>query len=142
MKLDPKILVMIIAVLFLAMWGGNVPPNPPGPGPDPIPDPDAVITADGLHVLIVEETADRGRIDAAQFNALFRARMWCRANGAEFRQWDEEIDNQEEDPFWAKAMALPREPGLWLVVANETKGFSGPFPQDWEATEALLEEFD
>lgn len=141
---DIKPLAIIVLIVLLAMLGGT-----PGPGPDVDPDdeivdPDPpVITAAGPHVLIIEETADRGRLSTEQLTALFTVSSWAGKRGFKWRVWDQQIDNQEtDDPFWAAALALPRESLPWIVLADDDAGYSGPLPEDMDTIEDLVAEYE
>jgi hypothetical protein len=113
----------------------------PDPGPDPEPSP-APIPAAGLHVLIVEETDDRGRIPIGQLAALqsTQVRGYVQGKGGQFRQYDD--DPPIADPLWNAARSRPRQSLPWLIVSNgERGGFEGPLPQSVEETLQTIKKF-
>ena len=127
-------------------------PTPPGPTPPgPTPDVSPPIPAPGLRVLILEESAERGRLPAAQSAILFSAKVrdWLRAKcvtdkdnptGA-WRVWDKDADTSGESKLWQDAVKRPRTSLPWLIISNGTTGYEGPLPQTVTETLALLQKY-
>lgn len=110
----------------------------PGPAPQPAPIPVA-----GLHVLIVEETDDRGRIPVGQLAALQSTaiRREVQEKGGQFRQFDD--DPTIADPLWAAVRDRPRASLPWIIVSNGAKGGTEqPLPASVEETLALIRRYE
>lgn len=112
-----------------------VPPKPVPPKPTPTP-----IVSEGLHCLIVEETADRARLAPGQreiilSNAPDGVRGWLSIHKAAVRVLDQNADMAADDPVWQEAMKRPRNALPWWIVSNGKAGFEGPLPAT--AAEAL-----
>jgi hypothetical protein len=127
-------LVLVIAlVLLLAFSGGGIVPTPV----DPPPIPDA-----GFRVLVIEETAERGKLPRDQQTILTstEVRAYLNAKCAkgpdgktpEFRFFDKDTDVSHESKVWQEAMAKAKAtPGFvvpWLIVSDGKKGSDGPLP--------------
>lgn len=118
--------------LLWAVQGGGVVPRvvvkeskPPVPG-------------DGFHVLIVEQTEDRGELPESQKTGMMSTplRRLVMNNGGTFHLWDADIDASRESKWFRDAMKLPMDSLPWLVVSNGKTGFSGPLPATAGAIEA------
>ncbi len=114
-----------------------------GGGPAPVPPSPAPIPAAGLHVLIVEETDDRGRIPAGQLASLTTTKIQAavEAAGGQFRQYDD--DPAISDPLWSAARARPRTALPWIIVSHGAKGgVEQPLPASIDDTLALIRRFE
>ncbi len=136
---------------------GNVPPGPgPGPGPTPPvpPTPPAPIPADGLHVLIVLESADLSKLTVAQATALTSQAVRAYLNDKcpagpdgktkEWRIWSKDTDASAESKLWQDAFAQTKGQTLPAIVVSNPKqggGFVGPLPADADALLTLLKKF-
>lgn len=132
---------------------GPVPPgpNPPGPGPNP-PGP-APIPADGLHVLLVYDKSDLGKMPKGQELALRSDAVRAYLNGhcpagpdgktKSWRLWDREVDATGESKLWQDAFKRPRTGLPWIVVSNPQKGggYEGPLPADEDGMLKLLKKY-
>lgn len=127
-----------------------IPPTPPDPvPPDPIPP-----QPSGFRVLILEETAERGKLPAKQLSALLsnKARDYLNSktakvgNTPEWRMFD---DDQTDTSFladnWKKAVDLARKDSAgklpWIIVSDGAKGESKPFPQSEQELLDLLKKY-
>ena len=125
MGVEKKIAVLVILVcLYVIVTGGSggLPIiDPPDPAPIPVP---------GLHVLIVEETANRGSLPLDQLAILqsTQIRDHVRAAGGNYRQFDEDQQMDEAPQVWQDAMKLPRDSVPWWIVSNGETGVSEPLP--------------
>lgn len=143
-----------IASLLLSMVRGcdiPTPPNPPVP-PTPTPDPHppepnpptpdtAPFPADGLTVLIVEETNERGNLSAGHLAVMTSVvlREWFDEHDVAWRIYDKDTEGASE-PF-ATALHLPRDSLPWILISNGKTGFSGPLPDGVSATIRLIEQY-
>lgn len=126
-----------------------VPPVPPKPPEPPLPP--APIAAEGLHVLIVYESADLSKLPASQAAILtssalrdyLNAHCPAGADGQtkEWRVLDKDADMTAESPLWQAAMKRPRQSLPWLVVSDGKTGFEGPLPSDLAGTVALIQKY-
>lgn len=130
---------LFIAVLCYGTWlalGGQTPFVPPNPPPFP---------SDGLRVLILEETADRGKIPRSQLEILASTTLtkWlnehCVKDG--WRKLDDDTTAEELKfmaPVWQQAFEQTKTQSKgatpWIAVTNGKSGESVPLPQ----TEAEL----
>lgn len=116
---------------------GQLPKPPPVDPVDPV-DPDPTdpdnpppIPAAGLHVLIVEETADRGKLPAEQA-AIFTSQVLAdelrKLCPDRWRILDDDTPTSNLPDVWKSALALQRDRLPWLVVSNGNTGYSGPLP--------------
>lgn len=123
-----------------------VPPIPPVPEPSPAP-----IQADGLHVLIVYETAELSKLAKEQELILYSQTVRdylnakCPAVGAtkEWRFWDKDVTTAAESKLWQDAMKRERKSVPWIIVSNPQKGggFEGALPATVDETMTLLKKF-
>lgn len=121
-----------------------IPPDPPQPTPvEPTPAPGQI------RVLIVEETADRGKpamkpwVDGRVFTStLIREYLntHCSKTGnmPDWRWFDDDTDLSGESQKWKDAMAMPRSSLPWIVICNGKDCYSGELPQTADAVLALL----
>jgi len=123
---------------------GEAPPIPPGPGPGPdpgpTPDPDVKppIPVAGFRFLIVEESAERSKLPAAQREILGSTVLRLALSAAcakgpdgktpEWRIFDKDAPMGAESKLWQDAMARPRKSLPWLIMSNGVTGFEGPLP--------------
>ena len=98
----------------------------PEPQPQPTPAP---IPVSGLHVLIIEETDDRGSLPSNQLGVLQTTEIqsYVKSRGGEFRQYDD--DPEIADPLWRAARDRPRTTLPWLIISNGLTGYEGPIGQ-------------
>lgn len=127
-----------------------IPPKPPIP-PDP-PTPPAPIPVDGLHVLIVEDRANRVKLpkDQAAVITDVSIRQYLRShcakdayadNGSGYRIWDDKDDPSEDGQVWKAAMQRPRKSLPWIVISNGKTGYEGPLPGSVADTLSLLKKY-
>lgn len=134
---------------------GGPAPQPPGPDPEPEPepvDPDdkPPFPADGLHVLMVFETATQNQLPAGQRSILFARSVREFLNGKTakgpegspaYRIWDADTDVSGAAKVWQDAMAVPRQSLPWLIVNNGRAWYSGPLPADPAAFQELVNKY-
>lgn len=129
-------------------------PNPPGPNPPgPTPTPPAPINADGLHVLVVFETAEADKLTRDQLNTIFGQDFYDLLNAKcplgpdgkkhTWRVFDKDTPTAGDDPVWADAMKRQRTELPWVIVSNPQKGggFEGPLPKTKADILALVTKF-
>lgn len=157
--LNTGIYAAIAALLLSMVRGCDVPvppdppvpptptptPNPPDPNPpDPTPDPDvddAPFPADGLTVLIVEETTERRNLSVGHRSVITSVAMreWFDEHDVVWRIYDKDTEGASE-PF-ETALHLPRDSLPWILISNGETGFSGPLPDGVMATIRLIEQY-
>lgn len=118
------------------------PPVPPGPVDPPKPQPPIPVSS--LHVLIIEETNDRGTLPAAQAQIFTSTKVlgWLRTNAPEhWRIWDADQKPELAPAEFQEALKLPRQGLPWIVISNGTTGFSGPLPTNEMDTLSLLQKY-
>jgi hypothetical protein len=130
-------------------------PVPPGPGPEPqppgpTPGP-APIPAEGLHVLIVYESAEKNKMPPAQLLVLHAQPIRDYLNAkcpagpiAGQKEWwilDKDTDVSALPQKWQDAMKRPRQSVPWIIVSNGKAGFEGPLPADVNKTLELLRKY-
>lgn len=134
---------------------GEAPPVPPGPGPGPgpTPDPDVKppIPVAGFRFLIVEESAERSKLPAAQReimgSTVLRLDLTSKcAKGPdgktpEWRIFDKDAPMAAESKLWQDAMTRPRKSLPWLIISNGTTGYEGPLPATIDAVLELTKKF-
>lgn len=136
---------------------GPQPPVPPGPGPQPPVPPQpppspAPIPANGLHVLIVYESAQATEMPAAQQAILYSARVRDHLNTVcvpgpdgrtkQWRIYDKDIDVSAENKVWQDAMNRERKSVPWVVISNHPKGgYEGPLPANVNEFFDLLKKY-
>jgi hypothetical protein len=122
-----------------------VPPVPPVP-----PAPPAPIPAEGLHVLIVVDNQNIGKLPAAQVAALTATSVRSYLNGTcpkvngtpEYRILDKGLDMSAESQLWQTAYKMADGKTLpFIVVSNGKTGFQGPLPADTDSLLKLLQQF-
>lgn len=103
----------------------------------------APIPADGLHVLVVEETEDRTKLPPSQIVALTSSvlRDYVAAKQGQFMMADDDSPIEHMDPLWAAALARPRTGLPWIIVSNGTNGAEQLLPQDIDATLELIRQY-
>lgn len=130
-----------------------IPPKPdPDPKPDPKPDPTpsvAPIALDGLHILIIEESDDRGSLPLPQYSMLMSKEMraWLTSkctpmpdDGSQgWRMYDKDDDVKK---VWADAMKRTRTQIPWLIISNPRKGsYEGSLPANETEFKALVTKY-
>lgn len=141
-------------------------PTPVPPVPDPIPDPtvDNPFNKPGLHVLMLEETDDRGNIDRGQLNILrsaivgkyIRDHVARDGNNLEWRGLDDDHTREEwaisgQSAMWQNAyfkgleLADKADGNLdgvrvlpWALIGDGQSLFSGPLPKGKDSIEQFL----
>lgn len=105
-----------------------------------IPPPDPPLPVDGLHVLILYESEDRGTMPPQQLSILTSAplREWFKANSVQWRIWDDDTPVEGAEKVWQDALLLPRQSLPWIHVSNGKTGYSGPLPATVDETISLI----
>jgi len=128
------LLAAVVVGLVMHFRGG-------GGLPDLLPD-NAPIDVDGLHVLVVYESAEKHRLTPGQIDVIDdittagELRKWLEEHG-EVRVYVDDIGGTPPD--WVKA-ALEKHDGTvpWMLIANSKSGYTGPVPDGVAATPELL----
>lgn len=133
MKTDlrPLFVIFILACMGYAWAGGSFIPSS-----SPIP-------INGLHVLIIEETGDRGNLPKEQLDILTGTSLsaYVKIHNGKFRQLDLPV-LEEEEQVWKDAAELERDSLPWLIISNHPKGgVSIPFPEDTGKIMTILEKY-
>lgn len=141
------IVALVVWLIWAGLGGGGIVPLPPAP-----------IPGDGLRMLIVEETADRGKLPRPQAAILQSTRIreylnsHC-AKGAdgktpEWRQLDDDFTADQlkfEQPNFVKAYADAKTASggktPWLVISNGSSGVSTPLPATEDEVLAELKNY-
>lgn len=92
-------------------------------------------------VLIVEEKDERTRLPELQQQiwASVPLRRWLDEKGVEYRFWDDDVDNQEGEP-WASALAMSRERLPWVHASNGATTISQALPGSVDELKVVLSE--
>jgi len=127
----------LVALFMLRPADGVLPTTPDSPTP-----------GSGLHVLIVEDRMNRRSLPPAQFDAMMSAKVddLIRQHKGYKYLYDKNQDvSTKDDPWVRDAMKLPRKSLPWLVIDNNGKGVSRPFPntpgQEIKQFEELVEQY-
>jgi hypothetical protein len=126
---------------------GPTPPGPTPPGPTPSP-----IAAEGLHVLMLYESADLSTMPKEQLNAMRSAETMdylnktCPKEGSPaapaWRIWDKDLNASNEDQVWKNALGRAHPTMPWIVLGSKEKGgFEGPLPKTQADLTALLKKY-
>lgn len=126
-------------------------PTPPGPDPTP-PNPDkSPIDVDGLHVLVIFEASEAGKLTRDQHNTIYGQAFYDFLNAKTpekngqhtWNIWDKDtVATPDMDPVWNKALALPRTEIPWVVIGTKSKGgYSGPLPKTKAEIMSLVQKF-
>jgi len=102
------------------------------------------VTVDGPHMLIVEETSERGTIDFEQ-SGIFTSvelREYLDAKDFAWRMFDKDVDTDFEAEVWQDALKMDTKLLPWLFVWNGRRGKSMPLPDDVAGVIAELEGFE
>ena len=144
-------MVALGVALTLGKTACDQKPNPePIPvDPTPAPKPPAPIVGDGLHVLIVYESADLQKLPPGQLSALksqtvrdYLDGRCAKENGvAAWRIWDADIDTKEAAKAWQDAMKRPRQSLPWVIISDGRSGYEGPLPGNVADTLELLKKW-
>lgn len=128
-----------------------IPPKPPDPAPGPSLNPFGKDTV-GMHVLIVEESADRSKIPPGQIDVMFGKSVRDYLNAhcpmdpdlkrPAWNIWDKDVPLDNVSDVWRKALARDRKSLPWLLVGNGPAGYEGPLPADPASMLALLQKFE
>ena len=143
MKLNLSTL-LLLAGIAIAVYGSGI-SWVPSDIDDVVPTPDvepAPIVAEGLNILIVEETSARNQLPRKQQEVFtsVRLRKWLDDHDTEFRIWDQDVDSKFDDEKWQDALKVERKSLPWLYASNGKSGFSGPLPESVDAVISKLEE--
>lgn len=100
------------------------------------------VPGDGRHVLIIEETEQRGDLPESQRSALFdpALRKWLRGKDIDFRLLDQNDPATDEGGWFAAAVAIPHPTLPWLVASNGKSGISAALQADTQSIERQLSE--
>lgn len=132
---------------------GEVPPIPPGPEPEPPgPGPKPPTPVSGLHVLILFESGDAGKLSAGQQGVIYgkQVRDWLNANTAlgpdnktrAWRIWDKDVDASGEAKIWQDLLARKRTGVPWIIIAGSGGvAYEGPLLSNVQETIALLSKY-
>lgn len=140
--------VVMCLMVLVAGWL-YVSRHSPSPDVDPAPGPTPGPVASGLHVLIVEETADRGKLTGGQIAILTSSDLvdWYDANCAKedgfraYRCFDKDTKLEQENQVWRDMRAaVTLEPPCVLAVDGK-RAVQFKLPADPEAMQATLEKF-
>jgi hypothetical protein len=96
----------------------------------------------GLHVLIVEETADRGKLPLSQ-SAIFTSAplaQYLDQNAHDWRVFDQNIDLVDQPDKWKRALEAAQEPP-YIVIWNGNRGTKGPLPLTVDAVIDAVEDY-
>lgn len=125
---------------FCAGWvtGGGKFPGPPVIGQS------APFATDGtLHVLIIEESAERGKLKAGQLEAMTSTlpdSIRGMAGEGHFRLLDlsTSSDLSKDKKEFQAAGKVERKSLPWLVASNGRTGYSGPLPESIAETKKII----
>lgn len=127
----------------------------------PKPKDDAPIPAQGLHVLVVYESATLTRLPGTQQAVLFGKQIRDYLNThcplgpdnktRQWRMWDKDVDATGEQQLWQNALKRANEkianwqgtePALpWVIISNGQTGYEGPLPRTVEEMIRLLDQY-
>jgi len=143
MKDKDLIWLVVLAVAFFWFRGGNSPFVPIEPPPFP---------SQGLRVLILEETGDRGKLPRPQLAILSSTKLtkWlnehCVDNG--WRKLDDDMTAEELNlaaPVWQEAFTLTKAQSdgktPWIAITDGKSGESRPLPQTEAELMTILEKY-
>lgn len=128
---------------------GHAPQPPPTPPDPPKPVDPAPIPVAGFRVLLIEESAERGKLTPGQFRVMFGKNMrdWLDANCVKennqpgYRIYDKDAVTKGDLKHWQDAMTRPRQSVPWVIVSNGTTGFEGPLPATEDETMKLFQKY-
>ena len=103
----------------------------------------------GLHVLIIEETEERGKLTEDQRAVLASVPMntfldenCTKINGKpQWQVWDKDTDITREADKWQTAMQIERPSLPWLIVWNGSRGTQGPLPETVEDAKQVISKY-
>jgi hypothetical protein len=109
--------------------------------PPVVVDPPIPVTT--LHVLVVEEMDDRNKLPASQVGIFSSTelRKWLVENNAQWRMFDDDVDQTFLEQKWKDAMARPRASLPWVTISNGRTGWEGPLPKTVAETISLMEKY-
>lgn len=112
-----------------------------------IPPPDVVpVPTTTLHVLIVEESDERGTLPASQVSIFTSTdlRKWLTESKAQWRIFDQNVPQEQLADVWKSGLKKVSESGLQLpvvLVSNGSKGTIEKLPKSVADLTALLEKY-
>lgn len=141
-----------LALIAAAVYVQRANPSIHWPGIDWIVPSAAPIKEPGFRVLIVEETAERGKLPKGQWEQIMATapgsvRDYCKSHcvkvgsDPEYRIVDKDVDASRESPIWQAALKRERKSVPWLIASNGKHGFEGPLPSTTAETIALLKRY-
>lgn len=88
-----------------------------------------LLPVDGLRVLIIEDTSERGKDDypTTLVSAVFsvKTRRYIESKGGKFAVIDSRTEQPADIPIeWATGLKLPRDGTPWLIVSGSKKQIS------------------
>ena len=141
----PKLVILLAIIFYAVTW--NFPPSPDvDPDIDPKPDPiviDPPMPVEKLHVLIIEETANRGSLLPEQALILqsVALRRYVQQVGGEFRQIDDDVVPDKMDKVWQDAWKLERGDSPWWIVSNGKGGVNEKLPANLDVAMQTLQKW-
>lgn len=110
----------------------------PPPDVDPAP-----IPVSSLHVLIIEEKDDRSNLPASQVNIFTSTslRKWLTENKAQWRMFDDDVDQSLLEKKWKDGMGRARTALPWIVISNGSNGYEGALPKTEADLIQILEKY-
>lgn len=140
---DPiNLIAVVVGLVLLFLFTRGTSTTDPSPIPDK-----------GLRVLIVWETSSQPTMPDTQRNILYATapgsvRDWLvtkcvKVNDTpEFRIIDKDSTMERESKIWQSLFDVERKSYPWIIIANGTRGFSGPLPVTMDETLALLKKYE
>lgn len=117
-------------------------------GPVPV----GPIIGKGMRVLVIEETADRSKLPAAQSAILTSGVIQdylnehCAKEDSGKPAWrilDRQADTANEAKFWQDALQRKYDSLPWIIVSKSPgRGFEGKLPENVDATLELLKKYE
>lgn len=136
--IKPLHVVAFAALLWLAVYGGQI----GGCTLPVIGSPPPFKTTLPLAVLVVEESADRGKLSSGQLDAILSTapgsvRDYVTSHKGEFRLLDKDETPTLDAPWVQEAFAVKRDSVPWIVAASPRTGLSAPMGAAPEVLKSL-----